>query len=410
MTRYSRRTVLRGVGAAAVLGSGLGSASASTEQDLRLVGDANLAADTPDGYGADGCYDLGVKNDVALAADWEGVTAVDLRNRADPTIVARRDTPGTYCWDAKVDGDVLAVASQLDEEIRYGEPWGDGDPDEIGVTVYDASDPTAPVEGGHISLLPLGSHNVYVEDGFLYVVHQWVAAADSEELDYRFFLKIYDVSDPSTPEKLSEYAPEVPGYTIHDVYVQDDLAYLPSFQAGLRVLDVSDPTDPVEVGVWESPTGRAHYAQPTPDGDVTFVGDEIFSEPYGGVHVLDTSDLSAIERIAFIAPPESGGIPTAHNFDVSANRLDVGWDSAGVLQFDVADPANPERVARYDPGGFWWGAVQEDGFTLGSDAASGALALLSTDNGTKRAPAGEVSEITEAEGHGARGHPRPKRD
>ena len=117
-----------------------------------------------------------------------------------------------------------------------------------------------------------------------------------------------------------------------------------SFQDGLGVLDVGDPTDPVEVGVWHSPTGRAHYAQPTPDGDVTFVGDEIFSEPYGGVHVLDTSDLSSIERLAVIEPPESGGIPTAHNFDVSANRLEVAWNSGCVIQFDITDPAErPER-------------------------------------------------------------------
>jgi hypothetical protein len=126
--------------------------------------------------------------------------------------------------------------------------------------------------------------------------------------------------------------------------------------------------------------------------------------------VLDTSDLSSIERLALIEPPESGGIPTAYNFDVSANRLDVGWDSGGVIQFDITDPANPERVARYDPGGFWWGAVREDGFTLGSDAARGTLAVLSTDNGAKRPPAGEVRPMTEPEGHGARGHPRPKRD
>jgi hypothetical protein len=44
------------------------------------------------------------------------------------------------------------------------------------------------------------------------------------------------------------------------------------------------------------------------------------------------------------------------------------------------------------------------------DAARGTLAVLSTDNGAKRPPAGEVRPMTEPEGHGARGHPRPKRD
>lgn len=409
-----RRTVIKTIGAGVGVGAAASSSASATQsapkQDLRLLGSQNLIDSSPDGYDADGCYDLDVASNYAFAADGEGVAVVDVRNPLKPELVARDDTPGTYVWDAKVDGDLLAVASQFDEGGRLGAPFGDGDSDEIGVTLYDVSDPTQPRRQSHISLPPIGSHNVFVDGSTVYVVQQYVPASNSDALDFRFFLKIYDASDPTDPELLGKYSPEVPGYTVHDVVVHDGLAYLPSFAAGLRIVDVSDPTAPVEVGHWDDPTGRAHYAEPTPQGDVTFVGDEIFSDPFGGIHVLDTSDLSDITKMAFIEPPESGGIPTAHNFDVSANRLDVGWDSGGVITYDITKPAAPEQIARYDPGGFWWGAVQEDGFVLGSDAARGTMAVLSTDNGKKQPPAGGIREMTEPDGHGARGHPHPKDD
>lgn len=402
---------MQAFGTMAAASTGIGVASAAPSQNLRLLGSTALrndTPDTPDDYSATGCYDLGVSGQYAYAADGEGVTTVDIRNPVEPRITHRHDSRGTYVWDAKADGDLLAVASQFDERGRLAPPFGGGNADEIGVTLYDVGNPAQPRERGFIQLAPIGSHNVFVDGTTVYVVHQFVPAPDSDRLNFRFYLELYDASDPANPVQLGSYSPEVPGYTIHDVVVQDGLAYLPSFQAGLRIIDVSDPTDPVEVGHWPSPTGAAHYAEPTPRGDVVFVGDEIFSSPFGGIHVLDTSDLSNITRIGFIEPPASGGIPTAHNFDVSANRLDVGWDSGGVRSFDIIDPANPTEIASYDPGGFWWGAVQDRGFVLASDAARGTLAVLSTDRGAKRPPAGGLREMSDPTGHGARGHPRPE--
>ncbi|UCH60740.1 MAG: hypothetical protein JSV61_04480, partial [Anaerolineales bacterium] len=40
---------------------------------------------------------------------------------------------------------------------------------------------------------------------------------------------------------------------IFDVYLYENLAYIANYEAGLRVLDVSDPANPVEVGYFDTP-------------------------------------------------------------------------------------------------------------------------------------------------------------
>lgn len=399
-----RRTVLKTIGVG-VAGGGLATtASGTPTQDLRLFGTKQVHA---------GCSEAVTQDHYAFVTDIGFTTGnVAVVNLQDPTSieeVARRDVPGGATWDVKVDGDRMYVASQVDEQGEFGPPLGSGDPSEIGVTIYDISDPSAPAEIGFVPVLPVGSHNVYPDGTTLYVIRHFVPTEEG----FNFVVEVWDVADATSPTKLATYDPPnaSPGL-VHDLYVQDDLAYVAAFDAGLRVLDVSDPANPQQVGHWPDPTGAAHYAQPMSNEDVVFLGDETFSPPFGGIHVLDTSDLSNISKIGFIDSPAAPGFDTSHNFDVTADRLHTSWYSGGVRVFDITDPSSPSEIASYDPdGSSFWTAVQHRSFTVASDISRGSIALLHTDRGQRTPPAGDSTPVSvqgSGKPHTVRRHPRPE--
>lgn len=58
---------------------------------------------------------------------------------------------------------------------------------------------------------------------------------------------IFDVSDLDDPLQVGAYYGET-GSTDHNMYVVGDLLYQSNYTSGLRILDISDPTAPHEVG------------------------------------------------------------------------------------------------------------------------------------------------------------------
>jgi hypothetical protein len=79
---------------------------------------------------------------------------------------------------------------------------------------------------------PYGSCKaVFVKDEYAYIGNGAV-------------MTILDISDPASPKKVGEI--ETPGI-VKDIYVWRHYAYIANFREGLRVIDVSDPSAPVEV-------------------------------------------------------------------------------------------------------------------------------------------------------------------
>ncbi|WP_396612143.1 LVIVD repeat-containing protein [Haloferax sp. S1W] len=402
--RHTRRTVLKTCGAFALTGAA-GTASARD----RTVG-APDALRLFSEQAVDGALEVVTQKNFAYVATGGGLAVVDWRNKLKPSVEVEMDVPGGGVADVKVDGDLLAISSQVGST-----------PSDIGTHFYDISDPTDPQFRGTWQELPAGVHNHFLEGDLAYICREF-PFDDSA-------LKIVDVSDPTNPTLLSEW-PEPGAFLreqatalVHDVYVQDGLAYISFWDAGCWVLDVSDPTNPVPVSSfsedpdWDEklfeqdfenleyleriflPPGNAHYAQPSPDGDLVFVGAETFpgaigvSDPdeddFGGIKVFDTSDLSNPEFLTRIDPPSVDGFRTSHNFDVTANRLDTSWYEGGVRVFDITDPADPALRASYDPdGSSFWTAVRSRSMTVASDIGAG-LVFLHDDRGKVSPPSFE---------------------
>ena len=62
---------------------------------------------------------------------------------------------------------------------------------------------------------------------------------------------VWDVTDLDDPILTKEYIAETTA-TDHNLYIVGDVMYQSNYSAGFRVLDISDPVDPVEIGFFDT--------------------------------------------------------------------------------------------------------------------------------------------------------------
>lgn len=232
--------------------------------------------------------------------DLTGVRVIDISDPSDPSLESFIPAkPGTRNNDVKVEhietphfeGEILVTSNEpcnapfLPRIQSNGKAVLAG---RGGIGIYDVSDPAKP-KALKQSFLKNGIHNTFIwQDGssaYLIAVDD-VAARD---------VIVVDITKPQSPKVIAEVgAPdwpdldfseiEGPSVFLHDVWVQDGIAYLSYWDAGLVLLDVSDPADPVFLGDSTYPNpdvvsglppeGNGHVAAPTADGDIAVFGDE----------------------------------------------------------------------------------------------------------------------------------------
>jgi choice-of-anchor B domain-containing protein len=62
---------------------------------------------------------------------------------------------------------------------------------------------------------------------------------------------VWDVSDLDDPQLVNEFMLSQPS-TDHNLYVRGDIMYQSNYVSGLRVVDVSTPTEPKEIGHFDT--------------------------------------------------------------------------------------------------------------------------------------------------------------
>ena len=350
------------------------------------------------------------------------VKVVDISDPADPQVVKELGAPaGCSPQDVKAGrintkhfrGDLLVVGNDGCFE---------------GLQLYDISDPTNPSllsEGG-----PGFVHNTYLyqKGNRAFVL---LAVPFAEVFDGFGDFVVMDITDPTDPQMIANWGagkdggiafgapffpvpplppgsdctppdgtPELcrgdafPGVLLHDVWASADgkTAYLSYWDAGLVLLDISDPTSPTLLGRGDEPPtfgndeGNAHVAVPAQGGNLVLVGDEDFEPgPWGFLRVFDTSDTSDPHQIGAFATPGSLGddpLPaTMHNIIVRGNRAYLSWYFEGIRVVDFSQPTAPREIAAFipDPGetspGFFWGVYLHRDMILASDIAGGFFIL-----------------------------------
>ncbi len=196
-------------------------------------------------------------------------------------------------------------------------------------------------------------------------------------------LLVGEISDPGAPRVVGEVA--LPNL-VSDIAISGHHVFVASFGAGLRVIDVSTPTAPVEVGSWDT-EGPARAVAVS--GDYAYVTTRTF-EP--GLWVIDVSTPSAPIGVGFVDTP---WWPDA--VAVSGGYAYVVVYSGQLRVFDVGTPSAPFEVGSVDTPGPARDVAIEGAYAY--VAASGG-GLLVVDVSTPSAPDWEALLDTTGEALG----------
>lgn len=268
-----------------------------------------------------------------------------------------------------------------------------------GIAVLDLADPAHPfIRSVFTETLSGGVHNTFIEGDHVYAVH-----------DGTNDVHVIDLSDPAAPREVGRWGIRQNfGKYLHDVWVDDGLAYLSYWDDGLVVLDVGKgirggtPQKPALVSriryrtrVGAHQYGNTHVAFPYTNRAgrrYVFVGDEIFPpemdvtrqnvSPAGYIHVIDLADPAKPVETARYRVPNAG----THNVWVLDDVLYVAYYNGGLRAVDVSGEltgdlrAQGREIAALATGDanaflrdrpFTWGAMPHEGLIFASDFNSG---------------------------------------
>jgi hypothetical protein len=156
----------------------------------------------------------------------------------------------------------------------------------------------------------------------------------------------------------------VPQAFLHSVALSPDglTAYLSYWDLGVIMLDVSEPKTPRWLGRFAEPMaaeGNTHSVALAHDGKLALIGDETFGPPWGRLRLVDVQDPANPIQVGSFDTPDSGaGTPgdqyayTVHNpltDDRDTNRAYLAWYGDGVRLLDISDATQPVELASWAP-------------------------------------------------------------
>jgi hypothetical protein len=383
--------------------------------NVELIGHSYLGDNGPPG----GLGEIDVVGNYAYVAVFNvGFAIVDLSDPAHPTLVSLTETPtpglpvvGRYTADLKVDatGDWVFLAMELSETP--------------GVLIYDARDKANPVFAGF-----------WPAPGTLLGCHM-VEYAVINEQEYLFCAPLDNaiwigLLLPPTPTgqrevvQVGRWVPTTPkfvdqqlnslqnnpvGYGPSLVSGHQDMTFQPDpltgaptlfvsfWNLGMRIVDVSNPLVPVEVGSWAGEDGElwrgnlhTTVAMESEGRRIIVTIPEATSPP--ALFVLDATDLNAPVLLAQWTALDDfqgeDGIFSLHNFQIVAGKVYIAMGHGGLWCLDISTPqkqAAPEPIASYLPHmprpdgepyqGYYWDSVLWNGYWLTADGSGGFYVL-----------------------------------
>ena len=228
-----------------------------------------------------------------------------------------------------------------------------------GIVVLSFEDPAHPKPISEFTETVTGGvHSTYIYKGFVYLTDDATGS-----------MRVIDLRDPYKPHQVARWETPGPnaGRMLHDIAVEDGLAYLSYWNEGLVILDVGNgmkggtPEAPALVsqlkydldGLYRDveAVGGPGFIRGTHTawrhGKYVFVGDEVFSatprntegggvvglgRAYGRLHVVDVSDISRPKEVAYYEPQDGG----THNVWVAGDTLYLGDYQGGLRVIDIS--------------------------------------------------------------------------
>jgi hypothetical protein len=202
-----------------------------------------------------------------------GVHILDVTDPADPAghmwVPDAGGKKGTMALKVQVaDGIMITPVSQALPIYHGNSPE---DPYDAGINIWDVRDPLNPKLLSHWAVDGFGAHRSFFNGGRY--VHVSASASGFSGMIYR----IVDIADPTKPVEAGRFwlpeqwtagggqpEPSVDGTSLHGPpYVKGNLAYLPYSGAGTVIVDISDVAAPKLVGRLDAHPPFGDQAPPT---------------------------------------------------------------------------------------------------------------------------------------------------
>jgi choice-of-anchor B domain-containing protein len=179
-----------------------------------------------------------------------GLHMVDVRTPTEPTFAGCYTDVGTGMTGTGTTHDTQCVVYQGPDERYQGQEICFAS-NETAVSIADVTDKSDPKN------LSRAEHprSAYIHQGWLTEDQQYLFVND--ELDEmsgitdRTRTMVWDVSRLDDPQLVTEFFLPVPAAD-HNLYIRGDTMYQTNYTSGLRVVDVSDPTAPREIGHFDT--------------------------------------------------------------------------------------------------------------------------------------------------------------
>jgi hypothetical protein len=276
---------------------------------------------------------------------------------------------------APSDAELAAELKVRDEQIAVlrearRNPYRDG-----GWKIYDISDRAKPELIHYERTSGVGVHRFDVDASYAYI---------STEMDGYIgnILVIYDLKDPRKPTEVSRWwlpgqhvaGGETPTWRgtsnrLHHAMRVGDKLWAAVWQAGIRVIDISDIRKPKTIASHDyhppvpEPTHTILPASQLIGGRRIAVGvdeehDHVRGQPHAHLWVFDVTDLPEIKPLSTFhvgenASPWSGapGRFGAHQFQehIDDTLVYAAWFSGGLRIVDIKDPEAPKEVGWFIP-------------------------------------------------------------
>ncbi|WP_223423147.1 LVIVD repeat-containing protein [Tateyamaria pelophila] len=371
------------------------------ERNIRRIGQLDIAGGgqvvVQDGYAYVGHMDPPM-----------GTSIIDVRDPKNPTVVSHVAPPDdwSHTHKVRVAGDIMITNVEQAKRhfLRKGEKiaglraqgledsaiadtlgvkpsdisvledaqargYSDG-----GFRVWDISDKTAPKLLSYVRTHGFGVHRFDMDAHYAYISTEMEGYVGN-------ILVIYDLADATNPTEVSRWhmpgqhlaGGETPTWTgygvrLHHAMRCGDELWAAVWNAGFRVLDASDITNPTVAGSYRFPEAipePTHTVMPLQhkiDGKrfAIAIDEEHAHQPgrlHGFIWVMDVTDLNNMEPIAAWDLSERAcpwvGDPGArfggHQFreKLDSTLIYATWFAGGLRVLDVADPYHPQEVAHY---------------------------------------------------------------
>ncbi|MGZ3770706.1 MAG: LVIVD repeat-containing protein [Bdellovibrio sp.] len=237
-----------------------------------------------------------IEGNTALLHDsYFGVIMLDISNPKIPSYLARINI-GVNNPDYKIFGSILYTS------------------DNYGLYTFDISTPTAPTLFASTSRISQADtiRGMTATSSTLYTIEGSV-------------LGVYDIA--TTPGK-PVFVTSVAAANMYSLYVSGNYLFAPSAADGVRIFDISNPSLPVQLSLFNT-TGLAMHV--VTEGNFAYVADA-----GSGLEILDISNPGAPSLVGtYDTPGYAAGVAKKNNYVFVADR------SGGVQIIDVSNPATP---------------------------------------------------------------------